>query len=108
MLATKFGTMMMTVIGGQALHDEAQPVEGREDLDVEGGGEQVAIGVHLGQDVQGVVLHVGEVGPEPLRDRALAAKHLGQHVARRREEARDPQQLLAEPEEVGRRFPRRP
>ena len=53
--------------------------------------------------MQGVVLHVAEVGPQLGRDGPLAAEHLGQHVAGRRQQAGHPQQLLAQPEQVGRR-----
>jgi len=86
---------------GQALHDLAEPVERVEDLGVERGTEQVAIGVQFGQDVDGMVLHVGKIGPERVRDHPLAAEHLLEDVARGRKERRDPQQLFAEPEEIG-------
>ena len=62
MLATKFGTMMMTVIAVQPLHDMAQPVERGKDMHVEGGAKQVTIGVQLRKDMDGVVLNVGEIG----------------------------------------------
>lgn len=49
--------------GGQPFHDEAEPIERGENVDVERGAEQVSIGVELCEDVKRVILDIREVRP---------------------------------------------
>ena len=71
----------------EPLHDEAEPIEGMEDVHVESGSKQIAMGVQLCQHVRGMILHVAEVRSELDGDRTFAAENLGQHVARGCEKA---------------------
>jgi hypothetical protein len=94
---------MMTVIAVSRFMISPSRLNAEKTWTSEGRAEQVAIGVQLGEDVQRVVLHVGEVRPQPFGDGPVAAQHLGQYLAGGREQPGHPEQFLAEPEQIGRR-----